>query len=393
MNNSYRTLKVIALFAFAGVSGCRGEAATESMPPPPDVSVATVLVKEVRPWDEFTGHIEAVESVELRPRVSGYIERVNYEEGGEVEKGEVLFVIDQRTYRAELARARAELARAETQAELARSEVVRAEKLSKARAISTEEFDQRTSALAQAEANVRAAKSAVDVAELDLEFTEVRAPISGRAGLAHVTPGNLVSTEPNATILTTIVSLDPVYVYFEGDERSYLRYNAMSRNGERASSRDVRNPVRVGLSSDIGYPYEGEMVFMDNRVNPDTGTIRARALLPNPERIFTPGLFARVQLAGSDTFRAMLIDNKAVLTDQDRKYVYIVGDDGSAQRRDVQLGRMIDGLRVVEAGLEPNDRVIVHGVQKVFMPGMPVNAQVVAMGDPPPGPHTTTSAL
>ena len=392
MNNSYRTLKVIALLAFAGVSGCRGEAATESMPPPPEVSVATVLVKEVRPWDEFTGHIEAVESVELRPRVSGYIERVNYEEGGEVEKGDVLFVIDQRTYRAELDRARAELARAETQAELARSEVVRAEKLSKARAISTEEFDQRSSALAQAEANVRAAKSAVDVAELDLEFTEVRAPISGRAGRAHVTPGNLVSTEPNATILTTIVSLDPVYVYFEGDERSYLRYNAMSRNGERASSRDVRNPVRVGLSSDIGYPHEGEMVFMDNRVNPDTGTIRARALLPNPERIFTPGLFARVQLAGSDTFRAMLIDNKAVLTDQDRKYVYIVGDDGSAQRRDVQLGRMIEGLRVVEAGLEPKDRVIVHGVQKVFMPGMPVNAQVVAMGDPPPGPHTTASA-
>jgi membrane fusion protein, multidrug efflux system len=392
--NSYRTIKLSALLAVAAVSGCRGEAATESMPPPPEVSVATVLVKEVRPWDEFTGHIEAVESVELRPRVSGYIERVNYVEGGEVAKGDVLFVIDQRTYRAELARAKAELARAQTQADLARSEVVRAEKLSEARAISREEFDQRTAALAQAEANVRAAKSAVDVAELDLEFTEVRAPISGRAGRAHVTPGNLVSTEPNATILTTIVSLDPVYVYFEGDERSYLRYNSMSRNGERVSSRDARNPVRVGLSDDVGYPYEGEMVFMDNRVNPDTGTIRARALLPNPDRIFTPGLFARVQLAGSDTFRAMLIDNKAVLTDQDRKYVYVVGADGSAQRRDVQLGRMVDGLRVVEAGLKPDDRVIVHGVQKVFMPGMPVNAQVIAMGDPPPGVQArTTSAL
>jgi multidrug efflux system membrane fusion protein len=201
-----------------------------------------------------------------------------------------------------------------------------------------------------------------------------------------------VSTQ-NATLLTTIVSLDPVYVYFEGDERSYLRYNAMSRNGERESSRDVRNPVRVGLSSDTGYPYAGEMVFMDNQVNPDTGTIRARALLPNPDRIFTPGLFARVQLAGSDTFRAMLIDDKAVLTDQDRKYVYIVADDGSAQRRDVQLGRMIDGLRVVTAGLEPEDRVIVHGVQKIFMPGMPVDAQVIAMGDPPPGIQTTASAL
>jgi len=393
VNSTRRTLILIALFAIAAVSGCRGEAATDSMPPPPDVSVATVVVKEVRPWDEFTGHIEAVETVELRPRVSGYIDRVNYVEGGEVNKGDVLFIIDQRTYRAELARAEAELARARTQAELARSEVVRARKLADARAISTEELDQRNSALAQAESNIRAAQSAVDVAKLDLEFTEVRAPISGRAGRALVTSGNLVSTQPNATLLTTIVSLDPVYVYFEGDERSYLRYNAMSRNGERASSRDVRNPVRVGLSGDIGYPYDGEMDFMDNQVNSDTGTIRARAVLPNPDRVFTPGLFARVQLAGSDTFRAMLIDDKAVLTDQDRKYVYIVGEDGSAQRRDVQLGRMIDGLRVVAAGLEPDDRVIVHGVQKVFMPGMPVNAQVIAMGDPPPGPHTQASAL
>lgn len=393
MNSTSRTLILIALFALAAVAGCRGEAASESMPPPPEVSVATVVVKEVRPWDEFTGHIEAVETVELRPRVSGYIDSVNYVEGGEVQKGDVLFVIDQRTYRAELARAEAELARATTQAKLAKSEVVRAKKLADARAISTEELDQRNSALAQAEANIQVARSAVDVAKLDLGFTEVRAPISGRAGRALVTPGNLVSTQPNATVLTTIVSLDPVYVYFEGDERSYLRYNAMSRTGERASSRDVRNPVRVGLSSDTGYPHAGEMVFMDNQVNPDTGTIRARAVLPNPDRIFTPGLFARVQLAGSDTFRAMLIDDKAVLTDQDRKYVYVVGADGSAQRRDIQLGRMIDGLRVVAAGLEPEDRVIVHGVQKIFMPGMPVDAQVIAMGDPPPGIQKTASAL
>ena len=388
MNSTSRTLVLIALFALAG---CRGEAASESMPPPPEVSVARVVVKNVRPWDEFTGHIEAVETVELRPRVSGYIDRVNYVEGGEVRKGDVLFVIDQRTYRAELARAEAELARAITQTELARSEVLRARKLAEARAISTEELDQRNSALAQAESNVHVAQSAVDVAKLDLEFTEVRAPISGRAGRALVTPGNLVSTQPNGTLLTTIVSLDPVYVYFEGDERSYLRYNAMSRNGERASSRDVRNPVRVGLSGDTGFPHEGEMDFMDNQVNPDTGTIRARAVLANPDRVFTPGLFARVQLAGSDAFEAMLIDDKAVLTDQDRKYVYVVGEDGSAQRRDIQLGRMIDGLRVVAAGLEPEDRVIVHGVQKIFMPGMPVDAQLIAMGDPPPGIQVTAS--
>lgn len=392
MNRSSRIF-FISLFALAGVAGCRGEAATDSMPPPPDVSVATVVTKEMRPWDEFTGHVEAVETVELRPRVSGYIEHVNYVEGGEVAEGDVLFVIDQRTYRAELERAKAELARARTQTELAASEVVRAKKLAEARAMSAEELDQRNSALAQAEANIRAAQSAVDVAKLNLEFTEVRAPISGRAGRALVTPGNLVSTQPNATLLTTIVSLDPVYVYFEGDERSYLRYNAMSRNGTRASSRDVRNPVRVGLSGDAGFPYEGEMDFMDNQVNPDTGTIRARAVLPNTDRVFTPGLFARVQLAGSDSFTAMLIDEKAVLTDQDRKYVYVVADDGSAQRRDITLGRTVDGLRVVSAGLEADDRVIVHGVQKVFMPGMPVNPQMIAMGDPPPGAQNTTSAL
>lgn len=393
MNNSCKTLILVGMSILATVAGCRGEAAGEFMPPPPDVSVAKVVVKNVRPWDEFTGHIEAVESVELRPRVSGYIERVNYVEGGEVEIGDVLFVIDQRTYRAELARARAERARTDTQVELAQREVVRAKKLAEARAISTEELDQRISALAQAEANARAAQAAVDVAELNLEFTEVRAPISGRAGRALVTAGNLVSTQPNATLLTTIVSLDPVYVYFEGDERSYLRYNAMSRNGERASSRDVRNPVRVGLSGDAGFPYKGEMDFMDNTVNPATGTIRARAVLPNPDHVFTPGLFARVQLAGSDTFKAMLIDNRAILTDQDRKYVYVVGEDGSALRRDVHLGRMIDGLRVVETGLEPHDRVVVHGVQKIFMPGMPVNAELIAMGDPPPGTQTTASVF
>ncbi|HNP36069.1 MAG TPA: efflux RND transporter periplasmic adaptor subunit [Woeseiaceae bacterium] len=380
-------LKFLLMFlsALATATGCRGEAATESMPPPPKVSVAAVVGKDVRPWDEYTGHIEAVETVELRPRVSGYIERVNYEEGGEVEKGDVLFVIDQRTYLAELARVEAELARAHTQAKFARSEVARATKLADARALSAEELDQRKSTLAQAEANIRAVQAAVDVAKLNLEFTKVRAPISGRAGRAAVTPGNLVSTEPNATILTTIVSQDPVYVYFEGYEGDDLRREALSR--------DMHIPVRVSLASDDGYPYKGALNFVDNQVNPDTGTIRARAILPNPDRIFTPGQFARVQLAGPATVHALLIDNRAVLTDQDRKYVYAIDEDGNAQRRDVQLGRMVDGLRVVESGLEVDDKVIVHGVQKVFMPGMPVDAELIAMGDPPPGPQTTAASF
>lgn len=372
--NNYQTI-VTSLLALAVLAGCGSEAAPEAqMPPPPEVSVAPVLARDVRQWDEFTGRIEAVETVELRPRVSGYIERVDYVEGGEVRKGDVLFVIDQRSYRAALARAEAELARARAQADLARSEVARARKLADSRMISTEELDQRRAALARAEAAVHAAQAVVEVAALDLEFTQVRAPISGRAGRALVTAGNLVSTEPNATLLTTIVSLDPVHVYFEGDEQTSLRHAA--RQGD--------NAVQVGLAGDDDYPHQGVLDFIDNRVDPATGTLRARAVLPNPDGSLTPGLFARVRLIDDRSTPALLIDDRSVLTDQDRKYVYVVDDEGRALRKDVRLGRLIDGLRVVESGLAPDDRVIVHGVQKVFFPGMPVQARIIAMGDPPP---------
>jgi membrane fusion protein, multidrug efflux system len=182
--------------------------------------------------------------------------------------------------------------------------------------------------------------------------------------------------------LTTLVSVDPVYVEFEGDERMYLKYQQMSRNGERPSSRDARNPVRVGLADEQGYPHEGEMVFVDNALNPSTGTIRARALLPNKDRVFTPGLFARVQLLGSGQRDAILINERALLTDQDRRYVYVVGDDGKAMRRDVQVGGEAEGMRIVREGLKPGDRVVVNGVRKIFFPGMPVKPVVVPMDQP-----------
>ncbi|MBB3277987.1 MULTISPECIES: efflux RND transporter periplasmic adaptor subunit [Pseudoxanthomonas] len=372
---------VLSLAILAGCSG--GQASETGAPPPPSVSVAPVLIKPVSQWDEFSGRIEAIENVELRPRVSGYIDRVNYTEGQEVKKGEVLFTIDARSYRAELARAQAELARARTQAELGRSEAERARKLSELQAISTEEYEQRRSAAAQAQANVAAAQAAVDSARLNLEWTQVRAPIDGRAGRALVTAGNLVTAGDSASVLTTLVSLDKVHVHFDADERAFLRYAEMARKGERPSERDGKVPVQVALADDQGFPYNGTVDFLDNQVDRSTGTIRARAVLDNKDRLFTPGLYARVRLLGSGEFKAALIDDKAVLTDQDRRYVYVVDKEGKAQRRDVKLGRMVQGLRIVEQGLVAGDRVIISGVQKVFFPGMPVNAKVVAMDAKP----------
>ena len=369
----------VTALALAVMVGCSGSHAETAAPPPPQVTAAPVLIKPVSQWDDFSGRVEAVQSVELRPRVSGYIDKVNYTEGEEVKKGDVLFTIDARSYQAEYDRARAELARARTQASLARSESDRAKKLSDQQAISTETWEQRRAAADQSGAAVQAAQAALDAAALNLEFTKVRAPINGRAGRAMVTAGNLVTAGDSASVLTTLVSLDTVHVYFDADEGTFLRYAQMARKGERPSERDSDLPVKVGLSGEEGYPHTGKVDFLDNQVTRSTGTIRVRALLDNADRAFTPGLFARVQLLGSGQFDAMLIDEKAVLTDQDRKYVYVVDDKNTAQRRDIVLGRGAEGLRIVQQGLKAGDRVIIDGVQKVFMPGMPVQAKAVAM--------------
>ncbi len=370
---------VPVLLAAALAVACSSNAAPgDGAPPAPEVSVASVVAKPVRAWDEFSGRVNAVETVELRPRVGGYVQRVAYEEGEAVRKGDLLFAIDPRPYRAALDRAEAELERARSEAKLARAQDTRAKALVEARAISREEFETRNAATAQGNAAVRAAEAAVAAARLDLQFTQVRSPIDGRAGRALVTVGNLAQAD--ATLLTTVVSQDPVHVYFETDEQTWLRYAQLARDGARAAS---DNPVRVGLAGEAGHPHAGTVDFVDNRVDPATGTIRARAVLRNPDGLFTPGLFARVQLEGSGQFDALLVDDKAVLTDQDRKYVYVLGQDNTAQRKDVVLGRVIDGLRVVESGLAPGDTVIVSGLQKVFMPGMPVAPNKVAMQPTP----------
>ncbi len=357
------------------LSGCDKGVAQNAPPPPPEVSAAPVLIKPVSQWDNFNGRVEAVQSVQLRPRVSGYIESVNYREGDEVKKGQVLFTIDDRSYRAALEQARAELARARSQASLARSESGRSEKLIGTQAISREVWEQRRAAASQAQADVLAAEAAVDMAQLNLDFTRVTAPSDGRASRAMITPGNLVTAGDSASVLTTLVSQQQMYVYFDVDENTFLHYQAMARQGQQRHAL----PVEIALVGDQGFPHQGKVDFLDNQLTASTGTIRMRALLDNQARQFTPGLFARVRLPGSAQFEAMLIDDKAVLTDQDRKYVYVVDGEGKAQRRDIQPGAMVEGLRIVKSGLQSGDRVIVAGLQKVFMPGMPVTAQQVAM--------------
>ena len=367
-----------AVLASGLLAACGGGEAPEF--PPPDVSVAAVVQRSVTEWDDYTGRIEAVDAVELRPRVAGYLAGVHYREGALVEKGELLFTIDDREYRAAADAARADLARAEARLEVAGQELARAEQLIEARAVSRGELESRQSEQRQAEADALAARARLARAELDLSFTRIRAPVAGRAGEALVTPGNLVS--PGETLLTTVVSVDPVRVVFDGDERAYLRYQQLAREGGRPSSRDAANPVLVGLSSEEGFPHEGRMDFVDNALNPATGTIRGRAVVPNPDGVLTPGLFARVRLLGASQTDALLIHEQALLTDQDRRYVYVLGEGNLALRKDVVLGPQVEGLRVVREGLAQGDRVIVNGVRKIFFPGQPVNPREVPMEQP-----------
>lgn len=375
---SRKRLGIVAAAGALLATACGGNGSPQF--PPPDVSVAAVVQKPITEWDDYSGHIEAIDSAEIRPRVTGHLRRVHYREGGLVAKGALLFTIDDREYAAAADAVRADAVRADARVALAKQELARAETLIAVRAVSQGELDQRRMEAQQAEADLLAARARLAQAELDLGFTRVTAPFAGRAGAALVTPGNVVT--PNETVLTTLVSVDPVHVTFTGDERAYLRYQELARTGNRESSRDARNPVHVGLANEEGFPHVGEMDFVDNALNPATGTIRARAVLPNPDGVFTPGLFARVRLLGGSQSNALLIHEQAVLTDQDRRYVYIVGEGNAAERRDVTLGPHVEALRVVASGLAPGDKVIVNGMRKIFFPGQPVSPRDVPMDDP-----------
>ena len=348
-------------------------------PQPQAVTVAEVSQRSITDWDEFTGRLEAVDAVQIRPRVSGYIRRVTFNEGNGVKKGQLLFEIDPRPYRADLARAEADLERARSAAALAESEVQRAGKLVDVQAISREEFDTRTSAVAQGDASVRGAEAAVVTARLNLEWTRVRSPITGRVSRAEVTPGNLVQAgPPDATLLTTVVSLDPIYAYFEGDEQTYLKYAALARNGSRPNSRDNRSPIYLGLVNEEGFPHKGFVDFVDNQLNPEAGTIRLRAVFSNKDHLFTPGLFARIRLVGSGTYPATLVLDRAVGTDQDKKFVLVLKPDSTIDYRPVKLGRLMDGLRVIDSGVEPGEQIVINGLQRV-RPGMKVTPTTAPM--------------
>jgi multidrug efflux system membrane fusion protein len=374
-------MAAIGACAALAVGGCGNSGrGAQSAPPPPQVSVAKVLERRVKDWDEFTGRMQAVETVEIRPRVSGYIDRIAFTEGGQVKRGDLLFVIDPRPYQAETDRAAADLKRYKTSLDLARIELARVQRLKDSGAVSEEELDERKSTVAQAEANSAGAAAALEAARLNLEFTRVTSPITGRVSRAEVTRGNLVTGGTNGgTLLTSVVSMDPMYLYFEGDERSYLRYSQMARNGERPSSRDAANPVNVGLANEEGFPHTGKVDFVDNQLNPQTGTIRARAVLDNKDGLYTPGMFARVQLLGSSEYSAILIDDRAVNTDQNQKYVFLLGANNQVEYRRIKLGRVIDGLRIVREGLKAGDVIVVNGAQRAH-PGLTVTPQTVTMG-------------
>ncbi|HET9522796.1 MAG TPA: efflux RND transporter periplasmic adaptor subunit [Terrimicrobiaceae bacterium] len=366
-------LVIVVAVALALFSGCKPP--QQVAPPPPEVSIVQPVSKEVTEWDDFTGRLEPIKSVEVRPRVSGYLDSIHFKDGQVVKAGDLLFVIDPRPYEAEAERARAELKRAEAQRNLGLQNLQRAERLMQGSTIAQEQFDTRRNEYDIAAANVLEAQAAAKAAELNLEFTQVKAPIDGRISRRFADEGNFITGgSAQSTLLTTIVPFDPLYATFDADERLVLKYTRLDLSGQRRTSREAPNPVRIALADEKDFSHEGKMNFVDNRLDPQTGTLRARALIDNSKGLLTPGLFVRVQLKGRGPYPALLIPDEAIGTDQSKKFVMVVDKEGLAQRRFITTGRLYDGLRTVEEGLTPEDRVIVGGMMRV-RPGMPVKVK------------------
>ena len=386
-----RATLALAVLSAVLASACTRTAAQPADAPPPKVTVAKVVSRDITESDEFTGRLEAVNSVAVRPRVSGYVSAVRFEEGAMVRRGDPLFQIDSRPFEAEADRLRAELARARATVQRAASELARARRLAGENAMTTEEQERRAAFAGESTAQVAAVEAALRAAELNLEFTRVTAPIDGRVGRAIVTQGNLVSSGPGeATLLTTVVSLDPIYASFDADEQAFLQYSEMARKTTRGSGRQVALPIRLALASDRTFTLEGKLNFLDNQIDPATGTIRARAIFRNADRSLTPGLFVRLRLPRTTSNRGTLIQDRAVGTDLDKRFVFVVKPDHTIEYRSVVLGPLVDGLRVVRSGIADGDLVVVNGLQRV-RPGAKVETTLVGMDEPaaPAGANTT----
>lgn len=354
---------------------------------PASVTVAMPVKKRIMEWDEFVGRLASPKTVELRARVSGYLDKVHFKEGTDVKENDLLFTIDRRPYQAIVDRAQAELERTKTHAELASSEAKRAEGLVASRAISAEDFEQKVKTKVEAQATVRGAEAALAIAKLDLEFTEVRAPIAGRVSDARVREGNLIigGNTDSATQLTTIVAVDPIYCYIDIDERSSLKYRQLYREGKRESALFGEVEAQMGLANEEGFPHAGKVDFVDNQISPNTGTIRSRAVFPNADRLMSPGYFARVRVPGSGEYDAVLIRDSAIGSDQGRPYVFVVDKEDVAHYRTIVVGPVEDGLRVVKEGLKADERIVVNGLLAVK------NGVKVSPEEEPMKPQTQTA--
>jgi RND family efflux transporter MFP subunit len=361
------------------LSTSRGHEATpQNAPPAPKVTVAPVEQRELVEWDEFTGRVEPVEMVEVRPRVSGHIQEVRFQSGELVHKDDVLFVIDPRWQQAELARREAELQEAQVRLQNAEREAARTAQLMANHAISLEESEARQARLGEAKAALLAAQAARDLAKLDLDYTQIRSPINGRVSRALVTTGNYVSgVAGQATVLTTIVSVDPVYVYADVDENTLLKFNALMRSQKLIGAKENRVPVELQLSDEDGFPHQGFIESFDNRLDPNTGSILLRAEFPNADGHIVPGLYARIRVPLSERYDALLISENAVATDQSQKFVLTLSPSNTVEYCAVKLGPEVEGKRIVRSGLKPGDKVVVNGMQRV-RPGMPVTAETLA---------------
>lgn len=365
------TLRVTLAFAAVLLAaGCDNSQQQPQAHPPAPVTVANPLQREMADYDEFTGRFAAVDSVEIRARVSGYLDSVHFKDGQEVSRGQLLYIIDPRPFEAEVARAKADVDAANAQLELAEREVARYAALRQGGNASQQTLDERIQARRSASASVQSAQAALRQAELNLEFTSIKAPVAGRISRTNVTVGNLVS-EATQTSLTTIVSVDPIYLYFDGDEQVYLRGQRRNLLGELPDARITAIPIELGLTDETGFPHAGWMDFIDNQLDPATGTIRVRGVFANPDRLFTPGMFARVRVAASDPRLTVLIPDAAIGTDQTRRFVWVVDDKNVPHVRVIEPGSLVGDLRVVRSGLAVTDKVVVNGLMRV-RPNTPI---------------------